>query len=467
MRQSYSNLSVDGSFPVEACSSSTDEGVKEGTVVAAPSGSATCRIHCQRASADTAVCRERTSQKTENAGQGSEYGRQACQITTARSEAYLPRKYDTASLAIYLGRHSSKQPFLQPIRERVTNYRPIKQDTTESPRCIVEYRKVMCCGAEDALTSHTVTQGLPCNTMQQWSEVPKRLRKKRLCRHPSKTPTALSSGQEKIGEAAQLGETQARCNANCNLNPGNLRPNKSIEDATLLHHGSLCESPIFNIKTRCCPVFGSFEKLAETAGSMPLFPCSGPLNMARQTSVLQLQGNDHLPFSRDPQPEPKRGESIAFQVNELHYESCIGKLATTKGATKWAHEEYAVPSLYQTGSAATKSNRRTLSRICKIFQAQQIMRICFGSWLKFCWKSRELRLQQELQNLRTLKSTAMNCLLRWTSVFVAVGARKIFLSLRGLRAFVVVASHRHQILHIGTRTEHKAQDSVLLAQGSS
>ena len=100
-------------------------------------------------------------------------------------------------------------------------------------------------------------------------------------------------------------------------------------------------------------------------------------------------------------------------------------------------------------TANGRRSRKVLRRFCKSHYRQQWMRACWGAWLAFSRKKKQLQIQQHLQRLRTVKALATTCLFHWASVFVAVGARRTFLSLKGLEAFTAFVSRSRQELEAG------------------
>lgn len=172
-------------------------------------------------------------------------------------------------------------------------------------------------------------------------------------------------------------------------------------------------------------------------------------------TVTQLhETHDFCParaFSQAIQPENAQTQvySHFLDLSEVRCESWSGRVSVRRGAyhkpTVGQKPVYLKLSAPQHARAA----RRSLRQLCKSFQRQQKMLACFRSWLAFCRKVKELRLRQELQHLRSLRSTAMSCLDQWTCLFVAVGARRTFLSLRCLSAFTLFVSHSRQCLHTG------------------
>lgn len=453
LRDPPSGSVLSGNMSVKARSSGSEEGVHGGALVVALSETA------QTTGAIGKRCGEQ----------------QTWQINATKPQGYIRRKYDSKCPLKYSLEHSSKEERLQPVQVQAINCELLLQDTADSARSTVEKRKIMCCDAEETLISasdshtSTSTQRSSCSTTpieQTWSQVAKRGQKKKICLHPLKTSTRLSNCQQKLGEAAPLCIAGAKFGAIYKGKPDIVCSNSSFEASALLDCQRLHKFPLFKLDSSCCSPSSNFEKLALEAGTVHLCPRLRPLTMAQQRSAIQLQGYSEPGPPHEfplfgPHCSATRSNSTCFNANEVHYQSGIGEVVAAERAGKLPQKPQKSHSLCPTelGLGLTLAqnnhrtlelcNRRKLSRICKAFQARLRMRICFGSWLSFCRKSKELRLQQELQHLRSLKSTAMNCLLQWASLFVAVGARRFFLSLRGFRAFFALASERHQNLHAG------------------
>lgn len=93
--------------------------------------------------------------------------------------------------------------------------------------------------------------------------------------------------------------------------------------------------------------------------------------------------------------------------------------------------------------------RKIMYRVCSSYNEQQRTRGCLNAWLCFCRKQKQLRLKEQLQRLESFKIVAQTCLLQWTRLFVARGARRTFLVLRTLRAFAILRSQTRQKLQAG------------------
>ncbi|CDI85670.1 hypothetical protein EPH_0059570 [Eimeria praecox] len=341
------------------------------------------------------------------------------------------------------------------------NAESLTRDDADLAHSIVEKRKVRCCDEDilaSASDSNASTRIRLCTTAssdQPCSKVLKRGQMKKKCLQPSKTSATLCTFRQTSGEAVPVGVIQAKCSASGTVKPGSPFSHTSLEGEAQLYCQRLRELPVFNIEAGCCSLPTNFKKLAGGAGTIRLCPGVGSPNAAMESTAAHLQEysqpglSNAFPLLRKHSSATGKNKSTVVNVGEVLYKTCTGEFVTAEGAEKGSPQTQGRYSLYPPELTLAQSSRRMLSQICKAYQDQQQMRICFGSWLAFCRKSRELRLQQELQRLRSLKSTAMNCLLQWVSVFVAVGARRIFLGLKGFRAFVVAASHRHQNLHDG------------------
>lgn len=98
-----------------------------------------------------------------------------------------------------------------------------------------------------------------------------------------------------------------------------------------------------------------------------------------------------------------------------------------------------------------RGNRRIIHRSCEAYHRRQEMRSYFRAWLGFSRRSKQLRLQQELQRLRSIKAIALASFLDWAHAFVAAGSRRAFLTRKAIEAFTTLLSQSRQMFQSGSK----------------
>ncbi|KAL8270455.1 hypothetical protein Esti_005602 [Eimeria stiedai] len=125
-------------------------------------------------------------------------------------------------------------------------------------------------------------------------------------------------------------------------------------------------------------------------------------------------------------------------------ESTHSGISGEKCATDAERKILARSNLHWSLQKRRVKSETTLLRFCEAQNRQQRVQACFKAWLQYARKTNQLRLQKQLQELQSAKTTAMNCLFQWAHQFVANGARRALLTRKGLAAFnnLLVQSRR-------------------------